>query len=292
MATAKNTNIDLGVQIERQPDYTTCGPTALHAVYRYYGDPISLEAVIAETPKLPTGGTLGVHLSVHALRRGYDVTTWLCSVRHFDPTWFQQPTDLLAKLKARAAAKEHDTDARYGPAMQAVEQYLTLGGKVIWGDLTPDLIATTLAEGTPILTGTNGTYLYQCARETDDGPDDVRGEAFGHFIVIGGYRSKDGSAAIADPLLDNPAYGTKYYRAKIHRLIGAIFLGVGSDDGNLLVIRPKGWKKPAPKKRARTSRKASRPARKKARAARKGPQGARKRARGARKRARAAKRST
>jgi len=25
----------------------------------------------------------------------------------------------------------------------------------------------------------------------------------------------------------------------VHRLIGAIFLGVGSDDGNLLVIRPK-----------------------------------------------------
>ena len=93
---------ELDVRIERQPDYTTCGPTALHAIYRYYGDPIDLHTVIAETPKLPTGGTLGVHLSVHALERGYEVTTWLCSVRHMDPTWFAQPTDLLAKLKARA----------------------------------------------------------------------------------------------------------------------------------------------------------------------------------------------
>jgi hypothetical protein len=235
---------DLGVLIERQPDYTTCGPTALHAVYRYYGDPIDLATVIAETPKLPTGGTLGVHLSVHALQRGYEVTTWLCSVRHMDPTWFAQPTDLLAKLKARAAAKRFDDDPRYGPAMEAVERYLELGGKVVWGDLSPDLIATQMGNGTPLLTGTNGTYLYQCSRETDDGPDDVRGEAFGHFIVICGFDSQDQSVAIADPLLDNPAHGTKYYRASVHRLIGAIFLGVGSDDGNLMLIRPKGWKPP------------------------------------------------
>jgi hypothetical protein len=101
-----------------------------------------------------------------------------------------------------------------------------------------------MANGTPLLTGTNGTYLYQCARETDDGPDDIRGEAFGHFIVICGFDSDDQSVSIADPLLDNPAHGTKYYRASVHRLIGAIFLGVGSDDGNLMSIRPKGWKRP------------------------------------------------
>jgi hypothetical protein len=245
-------NIDLGVQIERQPDYTTCGPTALHAIYHYYDDPIDLRTVIAETPKLPTGGTLGVHLSVHALQRGYEVTSWVCNVRHMDPTWFKKPTDLLAKLKARAAAKNLDADPRYGPAMQAVERYLELGGKVAWGDLTPELIRKQMENGTPLLTGTNGTYLYQCARETDKGEDDVRGDAFGHFIVIGGYDSGDQTVAIADPLLDNPAYGTKYYRAGIHRLIGAIFLGVGSDDGNLLLIKPKGWKKPAAGKRKST----------------------------------------
>jgi hypothetical protein len=247
-------DIDLGVIIERQPDYTTCGPTALHAVYRYYGDPIALETVIAETPKLPTGGTLGVHLSVHALLRGYDVTTWLCNVRHMDPTWFQHPTDVLAKLKARAAAKNLDEDPRYGPAMEAVERYMQLGGKVVWGDLSPALIASKLAEGTPLLTGTNGTYLYQCSRETDEGPDDVKGEAFGHFIVLSGYRSADESVAISDPLLDNPAHGTKYYRATVHRLIGAIFLGVGSDDGNLVLIKPKGWKKPSAKRRPAAAR--------------------------------------
>jgi hypothetical protein len=165
----------------------------------------------------------------------------MCNVRHMDPTWFQQPTDLLAKLRARMEAKGLATDPRYGPAMESVAQFIELGGKPVWGDLTPELIGRALAEGTPLLTGTNGTYLYQCSRETDDGPDDVRGDSFGHFIVLCGYRSEDQSVAIADPLLDNPAHGTKYYRASVYRLLGAIFLGVGSDDGNLMRIRPKGF---------------------------------------------------
>jgi len=233
--------VELPVLIERQPDYTTCGPTALHAIYRYYGDPITLKDVIKETPKLPGGGTLGVHLSVHALSRGYEVDTWMCSVRHVDPTWFQQPTDIRAKLTERVKALGMLNDPRYGPAYEAAMQYLDLGGRLVWGDLTPDLLANRLAKGTPLLTGTNGTYLYQCSRETEKGPDDVRGDAFGHFIVICGFHGKDQTVSIADPLLDNPAHGTKYYRASVWRLLGALFLGVTSDDGNLMLIRPKGW---------------------------------------------------
>jgi hypothetical protein len=101
------------------------------------------------------------------------------------------------------------------------------------------MIGRVLKRGFPILTGTNGTYLYQCARETAAGPDDVAGDPFGHFIVVCGYHSKAGTVSVADPLMDNPLHGTKYYQASIHRLIGAVFLGAGSDDSNFLVIRPK-----------------------------------------------------
>ncbi len=235
-------DVELPVVIERQPDYTTCGPTSLHAIYRYWGDPIDLKTVIAETEKLPGGGTLGVHLSVHALRRGYEVDTWVCNVRHFDPTWFQQPTDLRAKLRARFEAKGLTSDPRYGPALKALDEYLELGGGVRWGDLTPAMLSAVLGEGTPLITGVDGTYLYQCIRETEQGPDDVKGDGFGHFLVLCGSRSSDESIAIADPLKDNPLHGSKYYRASVHRVIGSIFLGVGSDDGNLLRIRPKDWK--------------------------------------------------
>ncbi len=238
--------IELPVKIERQPDYTTCGPTALHAFYKYWGDPITLKEVIDQTPKLPGGGTLGVHLAVHALRRGYEVAMWACNVRHLDPTWFQKPTDIVAKLKARGIAKNLTADPRFGPALLAVEEYVELGGTTHWGDLTPALLGKVLGEGTPLLTGTNGTYLYQCSRETEKGLDDVAGDPFGHFVVLCGYSDKDQSVAIADPLKDNPLHGTKYYRSSVHRLIGAIFLGVGSDDGNLMRIRPKDWEQRLP----------------------------------------------
>ena len=233
--------IELPVTIERQPDYTTCGPTSLHAIYHYWGDPIGLPAVIAETPKLHGGGTLAVHLAVHALRRGYEVDMWACNVRHFDPTWFQRPTDIVAKLKARSAGKGMLDDLRYGPALLAVEEYVAAGGRIHWGDMSPQLLGKVLGEGTPLITGVNGTYLYQCSRETEKGPDDVLGDPFGHFLVLCGYRERDQSVAISDPLMDNPLHNTKYYRATVHRLLGSMFLGVGSDDGNLLRIRPKDW---------------------------------------------------
>jgi hypothetical protein len=231
-------DVELPVSIRRQPDYTTCGPTSLHALYTYYGDPIPLEEVIAETAKVPGGGTVGVHLAVHALRRGYKADMWVCNVQAWDPTWFQAKVDLAAKLEARAAAKGLLDDPRYGPMITAAREYLDRGGRVRWRELTPRALGAVLGQGHPLMAGTNGTYLYQAMRETSEGPDDVKGDPFGHFLVVCGYRSKDMSVSIADPLKDNPLTGSNYYRASVYRLIGAIFLGSRSDDGNLLVIQP------------------------------------------------------
>lgn len=51
------------------------------------------------------------------------------------------------------------------------------------------------------------------------------------------------TVSVADPLMDNPLHGTKYYRASIYRLIGAIFLGAATADSNFLVIHPKKWRR-------------------------------------------------
>jgi hypothetical protein len=248
-------DIELPVKIKRQPDYTTCGPTSLHAVYSYFGDNISLPQVIDEIHKLEGGGTISVHLAVHALRRGYEADIWICNVGIWDPTWFQKETDLKAKFQARVKAKGLNKDARHIDAARAVEEYLDRGGRLHWGDLTPQVIRKPLAAGLPILTGTNGTYLYQCSRETAEGLDDVAGDPFGHFVVVCGYHPKEGTVSIADPLKDNPLHGKQHYRATVHRLIGAIFLGAATNDSNFLVLRPpkglraKGSSKKTAKKR-------------------------------------------
>ncbi len=179
---------------------------------------------------------------------------WTCNVTNWDPTWFTQETDYVAKLRARLVAKGQENNARYAPAIDAVDEYFRLGGRVHWGDLTPRMIGGVLKKRVPILTGTNGTYLYQCARETAEGPNDVAGDPFGHFIVVCGYDSNSGMVSVADPLLDNPLHGTKYYKASIYRLIGAIFLGASSDDSNFLVLHPKSWKHRDAGSRARRSR--------------------------------------
>jgi hypothetical protein len=183
-----------------------------------------------------------MHLAVHALRRGYDAATWVSNVNYWDPTWFATKANLVAKLRARFEAKGWLTNERHSHGLAAFEEYMELGGDIIWGDLSPARIRRVLSDGLPILAGTNGVYLYQCMRETETGPNDITGDPYGHFIVVCGYRSRDSSVSVADPLMDNPAHGTKYYRASIHRLIGSIFLGAASDDANCLVIRPKSWR--------------------------------------------------
>ena len=100
----------LEIEILPQPDDTTCGPTCLHAVYRYYGDSIPLRDVISEVQKLEEGGTLAVLLGLHALRRGYRATLYTYDLQVFDPTWFE---DEVSNLDERLTLRmQHRRDAR------------------------------------------------------------------------------------------------------------------------------------------------------------------------------------
>jgi hypothetical protein len=233
---------DLTLRILPQPDDTTCGPTCLHAVYGFHGDAMALGQVIDEVTPLATGGTLGVFLGLHALRRGYRATLYTYNLEIFDPTWFEEdPEDLAVRLRAQAELKG---DRRLRLATAAYVDFLELGGRIRFQDLRPDLIRRHLMDGHPILTGLSATYLYGCAREVDEQGrlhyDSVRGEPTGHFVVVHGYDADSDSVLVADPLYEN-AFGSHTYRVAVLRLIGAILLGVLTYDGNLLVLeRPPG----------------------------------------------------
>ena len=119
--------------------------------------------------------------------------------------------------------------------------FLSLGGRIRFRELRPDLIRRHLMDGNPILTGLSATYLYGCAREVDQEGrlhyDSVRGEPTGHFVVVHGYDPDTDSVLVADPQYEN-AFGSHTYRVAVLRLIGAILLGVLTYDGNLLVLEP------------------------------------------------------
>lgn len=228
----------LDLEIQRQPDDTTCGPTSLHAVYRYFGDDISLDDVVREVPTLPGGGTLGVHLGCHALRRGYRARIYTFNLQVMDPTWFAAPAiDLIERLTLRRDAR---ADVKLRESCDAYLEFLRCGGEVLLDDLTPQLLQRFLELGVPVLTGLSSTYLYRAMRELGPDDDDVRGDPQGHFVVLCGYSAWDRSVLVADPLASSPLHGGDHrYVVDIDRLVCAILLGVLTYDGNLLIIEPR-----------------------------------------------------
>jgi len=230
----------LPFEIFPQPNDTACGPTCLHALYRYYGDEVPLEVLVGEVPATEKGGTFAVVLACHALRRGYRATIYTYNLQLFDPTWFVPPgADLRSKL-AEQLRRKQPADERLATSTHAYFEFLDLGGVVRFEDLTARLIRKYLTRGQPILTGLSATYLYRDSRERgrENVPDDVGGEPQGHFVVLCGYDRRRREVLVADPLHPNPLSVTHIYAVGIERVLGAILLGVVTYDANLLILEP------------------------------------------------------
>jgi len=232
--------LQLPFSILPQPNDSTCGPTCLHSIYRYYGDEISLEQVIEEVTMLKAGGTLAVMLASHALQRGYSATVYTYKLQLFDPSWFVPAgPDLRGRLLAQMACKE---DERLQVASEAYLRFLEQGGELRLEDLTASLLRRYVKRSIPVIAGLSSTYLYRTPREY--GPkcdyDDVRGDPAGHFVVLCGYNKETRTLQIADPLLPNPVAKTQLYDVSIDRVLCSILLGVLTYDANLLIVRPRG----------------------------------------------------
>lgn len=231
----------LQLDILPQPDDFTCGPTCLHAVYRYYGDEVPLADVIAQVPKTPSGGTVDVYLGNHALRRGYRATIYTYNLRIFDPTWFPpHEVDIAERLRLQSEFKSPQRPV-LAQLTEAYLEFLQLGGDLRFADLSAELLRRYLRRGVPILTGLSSTYLYRHVREygDDDVDDDVRGEPQGHFVVLCGYHSRHQTVLVADPFLENPLAPGQHYEVPLERVVGAILLGVLTHDANLLLVEPR-----------------------------------------------------
>jgi hypothetical protein len=226
----------LKLDILPQPDDTTCGPTCLHALYRYLGDDIPLDQVISQVKTLDGGGTLAVMMGNHALSRGYKSILYTYNLMIFDPTWFQPGADIRKRLLQRA---RETTSKKQRMAIEQYVLFLDQGGRIFLEDLSRSLLRHHLKRGNPIITGLNSTYLYRTMRVVGDcTDDDIRGDVVGHFVVLCGYDSLSHRVTVADPYAKNPYSGTHYYEAEMDRLVCAILLGVMTYDANLLIVEP------------------------------------------------------
>lgn len=228
----------LVVDMLPQPDDCTCGPTCLHALYRFFGDELPLEQVIAEVHMLESGGTLDVLLANHALRRGYSARIYTYNLHLFDPTWFVPDGPSLADRLRRQMESKPSPKLRV--ATEAYLEFLERGGRVLFEDLTTGLIQRHLGRNRPILTGLSATYLHRTPREFGEhfDPDDVRGDPAGHFVILCGYDHESREVLVADPLLRNQILGSHKYVVAVERVICAILLGIVTYDANLLIIEP------------------------------------------------------
>lgn len=221
-----------------QPDETTCGPTCLHAIYRYWGDQEPLPLVIDRMWRREHGGTYAVFLGCDALRKGYRARIYTYNITVFDPTWFTQPhIDIAERLARQRAIKD---DERIRNATDGYLEFLHNGGRLRLASLSEHLLGGILRCRLPILTGLSSTYLYRTARERDeDGTaDDVRGEPTGHFVVIAGWDEARRRVLVVDPYQPNPYGPSHEYWISVDRVLAAILLGIVTHDANLLVIYP------------------------------------------------------
>jgi hypothetical protein len=235
----------LVLSIERQPTDSTCGPTCLHAVYRYFGDEIPLDDVVREVVPLSTGGTLAVQLGSHARTRGYQATIFSCNLQLFDPTWFaggEGEGEGAGKRLARRLAEQGrlKDDARLREATSAHLRFLESGGRVRFGEIAPETVHGYLGRGIPLLTGLSATYLYGSPREHEDKPDSLLGHPVGHFVVLAGAEPERRRVLVADPLEDKPSNRSHLYWVDTDRLMASILLGVLTYDASVLVIEPAG----------------------------------------------------
>jgi len=228
----------LPLEILPQPDETTCGPTCLHAVFRYWGEEEPLERTIGRGERLEHGGTFAVFLACDALRKGYRATLYTYNITVFDPTWFAAGVDIGERLVRQRELKAQDL--RLLHATDGYLEFLRLGGVLRFVDLGAELIHGILRRRLPIITGLSSTYLYRGPREhgVQSRPDDVAGYPAGHFVVVAGYNAERSSLLVLDPYQPTPYGPSLAYWIGAERVLGAVMLGIVTHDANLLVVHP------------------------------------------------------
>lgn len=228
------------IKILTQPDDITCGPTSLHAVYQYHGLNLSLQEVIESVHELEDGGTLAVMLGIDALKRGFDARIYSYNLKVFDLSWHGKTNSEMIELLEEQL--QYKNGKRFTQATHAYQEFLSLGGEIVFEDLNPGILSRYFDRNLPVLTGLSATYLYNTTREYTNRKnksvfDDIKGEPMGHFVVLCGMG--DSTVYVADPYKENPLAGRNYYEVNLNRLLNAILLGIVTYDANMLIIIPK-----------------------------------------------------
>ena len=236
----KKVDLDFPIDMFSQPTETTCGPTCLHGIYKHLGLATAQSQVIQEMKYIAGGGTLGVHLAMDALKRGFDVAVYTHNLKVFDPSWFQLSQRQVAdKLMVQSRSQK---DLKTTEASFYYANFLKKGGKILFKDLDANFLYQSLQDNGPLICGLSSTYLYMSKRELDinNEYDDIYGEPQGHFVILNGMSADLQTVSVTDPYEQNPISPARKYQISTSHFINSILIGVITYDANILIIRKKG----------------------------------------------------
>jgi len=187
--------------------YMECGPAALKMVMEYLtGKHYNLNQIIKETKSEEKYVDWDFKLGIAAIRRGFRVTIFTMSTDFFDPSWYKlSKSALIRKLKKRLKFILHYNKRNirdgyiwwwYESSHKAIISFLEHGGKIVFKPISKELIISYLSKRIPVICSVNGSIFYSKRRVYRGKYDDIRGEYFGHIVVVTGY--KNGKFIITD----------------------------------------------------------------------------------------------
>ena len=174
-----------------QPDDATCGPTSLHAVYRYFGQELDLASVIDAVAYLEGGGTLAAYLGLDVLAsrvRGLHLLLRPSPVRpYLGGTGYA-----LSHRQATTAAFLQKEGSSSGRPRKPTSAFCNTGASCGLPTSRSTCSAPISTGKLPVLAGLSATYLYRTMREYAIAPNqtayhDLQGEPAGHFVVLYGF---------------------------------------------------------------------------------------------------------
>lgn len=202
---------------EQKPD--ECLPACLKAVFEYYRIKISEEEIIEKISKnsfklYDWDFQAGKLITKNGLKAEiYSNVTLL-----FDPSWYKLSNKNLIKKVEKLIIffKERNENFEKDPmkwgnffcpskwmAWELVKEAETLlaflksGGKINFNPISKELICRMIDSKIPVVTHHNPTLLHRMKRRYNTQPNDIKGNSWGHVIIISGYTKNE--FIISDP---------------------------------------------------------------------------------------------
>ena len=241
----------LNIKIKEQKP-NECLPACLQAIFEYYQIKISEEEIIEKISKNSfklydwdfQAGKLIIEKGLKA--EIYSNVTLI-----FDPSWYNISRKTLIKkvkkliifFKKRNENFEKDP-MKWGNffcpskwmAQQLVKEAETLlvflksGGTINFSPISKELIIKLIDLKTPVITHHNPTLLHRMKRRYNNQSDDIKGNTWGHAIIISGYTN--------DEFIINDPAGLTYEGSLVYKVNKDLLLeSILRYNSQLLVIK-------------------------------------------------------